>query len=399
MLDYLHEKSCVSVAEVLQHGKPSGAGSLKINFVTNLPAAYKLACFEVAGRTIPGFRVTFTSETGTSKKYWNAVYDQWRSAVASTTFAHKFMRPAHFRTEWLSIAGDPTTFPIYGVYSSPGAVISILVRILLQMKFGIWTSSTIMDRRHDSQFRHRLKKLMFKQAAVVLVPGARAEEYTRALGARRVVHTPNCIDVARFHADLTEARRAPVRDEQSGTSVNCLYVGRLAPEKDVERLLLALSLVESSVRAALSVTIVGEGPQRHQLMDMANQLGLTDIISFVGLKIGSELAGYYHWADVLVLPSLSEPWGLVVNEAMQADVVPVVSSKVGCIPELIAPSETGFIFEAGDERDLARQLTQIASNPESIRALKGAAARRIADFTPAAFARGIAEGVTEAVGR
>jgi glycosyltransferase involved in cell wall biosynthesis len=98
--------------------------------------------------------------------------------------------------------------------------------------------------------------------------------------------------------------------------------------------------------------------------------------AMTGFVNQSELPSYYHAADILVLPSEAEPWGLVVNEAMAAGVLPVVSDRVGSAPDLVVG--VGEVYPCGDTARLAdalRRALTLASNPDTRNRVRRHAAR------------------------
>ena len=359
---------------------------MEINFITNLPAPYKLACFEDAAKRTEAFTVTFERVTSRQRR--------WESALEVTSFRHKVM-PSGFRSwfEWLSLGLRRNSFPVYGLYSVPGAVVAVFLNILLRTKYAIWTSSRLSDWRSGNPMVHRLKVVIFKHASVVFVPGSQARRYAESLGARSVFVTPNCIDSAAFEKDLEQARRDSLDPHLDTGRLNAIFVGRLAREKDVDRILLALSRLREEVRGKIDVRIVGFGPEEGRLKALRERLGLGGSVAFVGYKEGVDLAKYYVWADVLLLPSLSEVWGLVVNEALQAGVVPVVSNRVGCIPELVIERKTGFIFEAENDVSLASVLERLVENKRSLDEMKAFGRTIIRSFTPQCFNDGLFKGI------
>jgi glycosyltransferase involved in cell wall biosynthesis len=109
----------------------------------------------------------------------------------------------------------------------------------------------------------------------------------------------------------------------------------------------------------------------------------------------SQVGRYYAAADCLVLPSAwGETWGLVVNEALQFGLPVVVSSRVGCHPDLVVEGETGYVFTAGSVESLAERLAAIAAGP-SLEADRCRA--QVAQYSDAIAAAGIAEGVRAVV--
>ena len=108
---------------------------------------------------------------------------------------------------------------------------------------------------------------------------------------------------------------------------------------------------------------VGSGELENELRALAAALKVA--ARFEGFRNQSELPRYYAAADVLVLPSESESWGLVVNEAMACGLPAIVSNNVGCAPDLIEEGRTGFTFPLGDVGALSDRLAALATLKQS----------------------------------
>ena len=113
---------------------------------------------------------------------------------------------------------------------------------------------------------------------------------------------------------------------------------------------------------------IGEGDQRKILEEHARSRPWSSI-KFLGFKNQTELPGYYDLCDVLVLPSVFEPWGLVINEAMNAGRAVVVSDQVGCGPDLVRSGENGYVFPAGDIAGLRQALVNLLGDPQKCRVM------------------------------
>ncbi|HEU4635240.1 MAG TPA: glycosyltransferase family 4 protein [Edaphobacter sp.] len=112
------------------------------------------------------------------------------------------------------------------------------------------------------------------------------------------------------------------------------------------------------------LVIVGDGEQREQLERAAQQSGLRSI-RFCGFKNQSELPRYFDLATVFVLPSRHEPWGLIVNEVMNAGRAIIVSDEVGCQRDLITDGVEGAVFPAGSVDGLTDALRRTLATPEA----------------------------------
>jgi glycosyltransferase involved in cell wall biosynthesis len=128
------------------------------------------------------------------------------------------------------------------------------------------------------------------------------------------------------------------------------------------------------------LVIVGDGEERTALEEQARINGLADI-RFCGFRNQSELPRFFDIASVFVLPARHEPWGLVVNEAMNAARAVVVSDDVGCHPDLITDGVEGFVFPVGDVDALAGALLSILATPETATRMGQNALRRITTWS------------------
>ena len=130
-----------------------------------------------------------------------------------------------------------------------------------------------------------------------------------------------------------------------------LFVGRFAPEKNLRRLVEAYGR-HRAAGGGWELVLVGDGAEREGLERIVEQDRLQGV-HFRAWASVDELAGWYGLASCLVLPSLSEPWGLVVNEAMAAGLPVLVSQRCGCAPVLVGEGENGFTFDPLDVEGLA----------------------------------------------
>jgi len=159
-----------------------------------------------------------------------------------------------------------------------------------------------------------------------------------------------------------------------------LFVGRIYPQqKGLEHLLNALKIL--AIRWKLHLTLVGEdGGGLERVHALARTLGVEESVTFTGRLPRSELIRAYQAADVFVLPSLFEPFGIVLLEAMAAG-LPVVASRVGGIPDVVEEGKTGLLVEPGNSRALAETLEGLLSDPGLRRRMANAGRARAADYS------------------
>lgn len=217
-------------------------------------------------------------------------------------------------------------------------------------------------------FDRTVPLLTLRQAQrVIAVTGGEAT-YLERLGVPRdrLAIIPNGIDLGEF-ASLDGGHR-------SRGEATILFVGRCYPrQKGLEPLVRAMALLPPASRARLR--IVGEDWGGFALVrSLGEALGIGDRITLVGPLARRKLLEEYAQADVLVLPSLFEPFGIVLLEAMAAG-LPVVASRVGGIVEIVEDGRTGLLVEPGDARGLAGALGLVLED-EGLRRTMGARARQ-----------------------
>ncbi len=161
-----------------------------------------------------------------------------------------------------------------------------------------------------------------------------------------------------------------------------LFASKLQQRKHADHLLEAYSrfVADRVSHERPYLVVVGDGEQRAQLEAQARQLRLEDV-RFAGFRNQSELPRFFQLADVFVLPSRHEPWGLIVNEAMASGCPVIVSTDVGCHADLIRDGVEGCVFPVGDIGALTQALHQVFSCPRSAATMGEAARRRISTWT------------------
>ena len=180
----------------------------------------------------------------------------------------------------------------------------------------------------------------------------------------RISVIPNGVDLGELDG---------LKGQRKGDRLRGIFVGRLDPDqKGLTTLFQALALLPSDL--PLGVRLIGEDWGATEILrSLAERLGIRDKVAFVGRVDRGVLVNEYRDADFLVLPSLFEPFGIVLLEAM-ATGLPVVASRVGGIPEIVEQGRTGILVEPGNARALADALTEICHD-ENLRIAMGAEAR------------------------
>jgi 1,2-diacylglycerol 3-alpha-glucosyltransferase len=134
------------------------------------------------------------------------------------------------------------------------------------------------------------------------------------------------------------------------------------------------------------LVLLGDGQLRPRLLERVAERGLRDLVHLPGFQQYERLPAFYGLAGAFVLASTSEPWGLVVNEAMAAGLPVLVSDRCGCAPDLVVPGVNGYRFDPLDPERLADLLLHVAADGCDRQGLARAGRAIIAEWTPERFA-------------
>jgi L-malate glycosyltransferase len=209
--------------------------------------------------------------------------------------------------------------------------------------------------------------------AVTAVSRYLRDETFRQLPMRKhieVVH--NFIDPDRH--DVREPRCIP--EKKSERQVTLMHISNFRPLKRTDDVVRIFARVRERMDARL--VLVGDGPEYGRTRDLVDSLGLNDAVRYVGVV--DEVAPLLKAADLLLLPSETESFGLVALEAM-ASGVPVVASDVGGLPEVVEHGVTGFLAPVGDVDAMARFCLEILADCRSTKKFSIAARSRAATFS------------------
>jgi glycosyltransferase involved in cell wall biosynthesis len=239
-------------------------------------------------------------------------------------------------------------------YHRPEYWAMLLVCILTGKRRAVFCDSTGRDRPHRL-LTSIPKRVFFSLCDGYFGFGERSREYLISLGAKRDKIFIPCQAAALPWSFAPERAFDDRLRSRAGQDPVFLFVGRLSGEKGVETLLDAFTAVRQQIPEA-KLRIVGTGPLGEQLKQRVADEGLGASVCFVGSLQDEGLSREYFGATCLVLPSISEPWGLVVNEALNHGCPAVVSDNCGCVPELVIDGVTGYAFTPGDGASLRRTL-------------------------------------------
>jgi glycosyltransferase involved in cell wall biosynthesis len=343
----------------------------RVTLLTEIPAPYRIPLFNALAERVD-LRVVFLAERNPLRPYaLHADEHRFRSQVLpgrDVTVAARWVVLNH----GVLRAVRESDVLLLGGWNQP----AFWTALAAPKPAYVWVESTLADSGSASD---ALKRLFARRAAGFIVPGRAAEGYVHALApSARITVAPNAVDNALFASGVA-------RSDVDGVCI--LYVGRLAKEKGLDVLLRAAHELDATV------VLAGSGPEEDTLRAIA-----PEGTRFLGHVGRDDLPAWYATADVLVLPSLSEPWGMPLNEGAAAGLPLVSTDAAGAAWELIEDGVNGFRVPAGDVDALHEALERLVGDA-AFRHAAGERSRALAArFTPEAWADAVARALARAHG-
>jgi len=160
---------------------------------------------------------------------------------------------------------------------------------------------------------------------------------------------------------------------------------------------LDLAAVREHQQRKERVVFAGDGASKEELTQRAKRIG-PGAVYFPGFVQREDLAGLYAIAETLVLPTHSDTWGLVVNEAMACGLPIIVSSAAGCSADLVQNGWNGYVVPPRDSEKLSVAINALVRNPELKRRMSARSSERIRDYSPEGCADSLAAAAISATG-
>ena len=338
---------------------------IRLAIVTSRPVYYYIPLYRLLANH-PEIDLTVVYTTGVGRATHNpADFNHYQSAQQELEGYRSIHLPGANRVDRLSgpaslnwqvvphiVRAKYDVVWIHG-YSVGSNMLGALAQRLV-VRRAVWLRDDQHLRNPRSRWKQRAKKLVLPRlfgSWSGLYVGTLNREWLAYFGIPddRLYFVPHAVEI-----DSPEpALPAPAPFPRKRLTI--LSVGRMVWEKNYQTLLEAV--VRLRTTHLVRLVLVGDGPELDALRAMAGELGLTeDDVEFAGRVDQCEIPSYYTEADLFVLSSISETWGLVVNEAMAFGLPVVVSNRVGCSEDLVHDGENGFVFEAGNVDDLVRAL-------------------------------------------
>ncbi len=342
---------------------------MKIFFITNFCSHYRKNLFEMLAQKVDLKFLFFSDGT---EWYWDQKHPKIHGKFDSESLPG-FYLPGHIRivpgllSKLMFAKYNLIIKCINGKFALP---VSFLIAKLRRKKFILWTGVWM----HPRSFLHRLTFpltwLIYRFSDAIVVYGEHVKAYLVNLGitSKKIFIGWNTVDNSLFNKPVPNSELQQIKNRLGLSNEKiALTTGRLEEVKGLLFLLQAMKVVQEKQPVAL--IIIGRGALKNDLVKLAVDLGLEKCI-FLDYIENTELYKYYALADVFVLSSITtpmfkEPWGLVINEAMNQGCPVVATDAVGAaVGGLVDDGVNGFVVPERNSEKLAEAILKIFQNPQ-----------------------------------
>ncbi len=369
----------------------------RVLILSEIISPYRIPVFNALARDERiSLHVVFLSETDTGLRQWRVYKDEISFSYEVLPSARLRAGKSNLLLNWKLRSclerSDPEAI-LCGGYNYLASWEALWWAKKHRSEVILWSESNRHDARSGRGAVEYLKSYFVSRCDRFVVPGKASREYLQSMGVddEKIGVAPNAVDNGWYRAQAATIRAASskFRDRLALPERFFLFAGRLVAEKGVFDLLDAYAALASEVRSEVGLVIAGDGPTRAQLQRRAQDVQLGNVC-FTGFLHREELAGVYALAAALILPTHSDPWGLVVNEAMACGLPIIVTNVAGCASDLVENGWNGYVVPRRSPKELSAALDLLIQNRELTQKMRARSLERIQNYSPEACANGLA---------
>jgi glycosyltransferase involved in cell wall biosynthesis len=384
--------------EQIRGGENPKDSSSRLAVVTEIISPYRIPVFNSIGERLGNRFKAFFMGVTTSCRLWEVPFSRMHFDYEVLTgwalFGKRREGFPHFWNPGITRALHrfrPSLIVLGGYHHFTSYAVGWYAK-KSRTKLYLWCESNLNDHRSRSFLIEHIKKAFIRSCDGYVVPGRASLTYLKSYGVDQsaIILAPNAIDTELFSAyesadkEQIDRERALFKKEWSLPEFNLLFIGRLSPEKGFPVGLEVLARLQGA-GIDVGLIVVGDGPCRQKYERLTLEKRLKNVV-FLGFKQPYNLPYYYHQGDLLIMPSVSEPWGLVVNESMTCGIPVLCSPRVGAAPDLVIEDKTGY--QCKHVSDYVVHIRELLSNPSKLSEMKNTCREIATNFSPQACADG-----------
>jgi glycosyltransferase involved in cell wall biosynthesis len=367
----------------------------RVVYWNNIPSPYMVERFNcLSRRGIIAFEAWFSARSEPDRS--------WTVDEATWEFPYRYLPAVHLGDAQLAIPSGLVRGRVPDVLVSLHSGLPFLSGWAIARARGIrtafWVTATYDSWVKRRRWKEAIKRIVFPRVDAILTTGEDGREFALRYGARadRVFTLPHFVDYDTFASARTSARRRrdTTRKELGLRGVTFIYVGRMWSGKGLVFLLDAYAAIERRNPEQVSLVLVGDGPDEEVLRRSCGDQGLKNVV-FTGFRQRDELPLLYAASDVFVFPTLGDPFGHVVGEAMSSGLPVVTTSAAGEIRDRVEDGVNGFVVPPANSVALRERMEALIDSSELRGKMGAASLQKAAGQTPDRWAQGFERAVDQ----
>ncbi len=369
----------------------------KVVIIHNIIAPYKVVLFNELSKLIPNMEVIFIAEKE-SRRDWSIDYTkiEFPYILLFKCSIDKINSFAIAKNTWRTLRTIRSETLIICDYSNIFGWISLLWAKKNKNNMIFWLDSTYDDRKHYFP-KEQIKHFFLKHFDAYLAPGKKTKQYLEYMkvDSSKITTTGYSVNNNFFieQYQLFRNQRDTLLNELAiKRKQNFIFIGRFAPEKNIFTLLESFKEISKN-NNEWGLLLLGDGPLKEDIISFIIDNKLEDKIQLQGFIQQDEIVKYLVVSDVFILPSLSEPWGLVVNEAMLCSKPVIVSNRCGCETELVNEGVNGFSFDPNNQLKLTNLMQGFVNGNYNIKSMGEASFAIVRKHSPSIISQNIVTGI------
>jgi glycosyltransferase involved in cell wall biosynthesis len=371
----------------------------RVVYWNNMPTPYMVERFNAAASNRNfDFEAWFSTRVA-AHRTWNVDESTWRFRYRYLPSIGRGEHPLAFPAPLL---GSEAPDLVVSLYASTAFLFGWRLARLRGARTAFWAEVTFDSWVRRRRWKETLKKIVLPRADAILTAGRDGADFVKRYGVPddRIFIVPHVIDFERYAqaSAITPGERQRIRDRLGLHGTTFVYVGRLWRGKGVAYLIDAFASLQRTTTAEVSLLLVGDGPDEEWLRTRCEE-ERTDNVAFAGFHQADTLPALFAAGDVFVFPTLGDPFGMVVPEAMACGLPVISTSAAGELHDRVIDCVNGFVVAPADSAALVAPMRRLVDDPELLRAMSDAARRTVEGQRPEMWAEAFDHAVTSILAR
>ncbi|URZ03539.1 glycosyltransferase [Clostridium felsineum] len=344
---------------------------MKVAIITNIPSPYRVDLFNYICKTIDITVIysAYNEDNRNWDKDFNVQHDhiflKSKTIKIKGKNDYKYIHiPLNIRSTLKSV--NPSI--VIGSEYNPTILNALIWCKKNEVKYISWSDGTLNSERNINCIQRLSRKFICKNANAFIASSTKTKEAQVHYGANL-----NKIFISYLTVDINKY----LITKKYNIKNNFLFVGRITKGKGLDLLFNALK----DLKGTYHLNIVGDGPEEKKLKELADNLKISNKISFCGFKNQEEIVKYYANSDVFILPTRQDCFGLVITEAMCSGLPVIVSKFADGAYDLIDEGKNGFIINPYNAEEIKEKMMYFINNENTIKVMGQQSFNRVKKFS------------------